>query len=423
MSVSSGEYWLISAPGEKGANDAWDKLNRATSNLSNNSKFNIPDLKVGTLDQLVGLSDDLSKLDSTAEAVTRKLVQYFGDVLEDDRSKLAENLLINNKDIKTYVTRFQWEGAKYPLKQSLKVLSEIIGKVGWYSYNCVAHTVCVDGADPYTALTRTPRNRATCAGGVDQVTQIDNDLKQKSVAYNNLKNSLASIDRKTTGSLITKDLADIVKADDFVLNSEYLQTLMVVVPKLNAKEWEQRYATFTSMVVPGSSRLITEEGEHALYSVTLFKKVIDEFKMVARENKFIVRDFVYDEESLKAGKSERDKLVAEKQRQYAPLIRWLKINFGEIFAAYIHVKALRVFVESVLRYGLPVNFQAAVVEPSKGSQKKLRAELHKLYIHLDGSAAGPIDTLEDSPALMSLGVNEYYPYVFFKLNLDFVDKK
>lgn len=46
MSVSSGEYWLISAPGEKGANDAWDKLNRATSNLSSNSKFNIPDLKV-----------------------------------------------------------------------------------------------------------------------------------------------------------------------------------------------------------------------------------------------------------------------------------------------------------------------------------------------------------------------------------------
>ncbi|WKY08058.1 hypothetical protein Q1695_007508 [Nippostrongylus brasiliensis] len=384
MSVSSGEYWLISAPGEKGANDAWDKLNRATSNISNNSKFNIPDLKVGTLDQLVGLSDDLTKLDTTAEGVTRKLVQYFGEVLEDDRSKLAENLLINGKDMKTYVTKFQWEGAKYPLKQSLKVLSEIIGK---------------------------------------QVTQIDNDLKQKSLTYNNLKNSLASIDRKTTGSLITKDLADIVKAEDFVLNSEYLQTLMVVVPKLSAKEWLQKYSTFTSMVVPGSTRLITEEGDHALYSVTLFKKVIEEFKNIARENKFIVRDFVYDEESLKAGKSERDKLVAEKQRQYAPLIRWLKINFGEIFAAYIHVKALRVFVESVLRYGLPVNFQAVVVEPSKGSQKKLRAELHKLYIHLDGSAAGPIDTLEDSPALMSLGVNEYYPYVFFKLNLDFVERK
>ena len=62
-----------------------------------------------------------------------------------------------------------------------------------------------------------------------------------------------------------------------------------------------------------------------------------------------MRDFVYDEQSLKSGKDERDKLLHEKQKQYAPLVRWLKINFGEIFSAYVHVKALRVFVESVLR--------------------------------------------------------------------------
>lgn len=83
--------------------------------------------------------------------------------------------------------------------------------------------------------------------------------------------------------------------------------------------------------------------------------------------------------------------MQEKQRQYAPLVRWLKINFGEIFSAYIHVKALRVFVESVLRFGLPVNFQAAIMEPHKGAPKKLRTELNKLYGHLDGTAAGPID--------------------------------
>lgn len=66
--------------------------------------------------------------------------------------------------------------------------------------------------------------------------------------------------------------------------------------------------------------------------------------------RFIVRDFVYDEQSLKAGKNERDKLQQEKAKQYAPLVRWLRINFGEIFSAYVHVKALRVFVESVLRW-------------------------------------------------------------------------
>jgi V-type H+-transporting ATPase subunit C len=50
-----------------------------------------------------------------------------------------------------------------------------------------------------------------------------------------------------------------------------------------------------------------------------------------------------------AGKNERDKLTAEKQRQFGPLVRWLKINFSELFSAFVHVKALRVFVESVLR--------------------------------------------------------------------------
>lgn len=32
-----------------------------------------------------------------------------------------------------------------------------------------------------------------------------------------------------------------------------------------------------------------------------------------------------------------------------PLVRWLRVNFGESFIAYIHVKALRLYVESVLR--------------------------------------------------------------------------
>lgn len=33
-----------------------------------------------------------------------------------------------------------------------------------------------------------------------------------------------------------------------------------------------------------------------------------------------------------------------------PLLRWLKVNFSEAFIAWIHIKALRVFVESVLRW-------------------------------------------------------------------------
>ncbi|KAK2711776.1 hypothetical protein QYM36_012782, partial [Artemia franciscana] len=50
---------------------------------------------VGTLDQLVGLSDDLGKLDGFVEQVTKKLANYLGEVLENQRDKISENLLAN----------------------------------------------------------------------------------------------------------------------------------------------------------------------------------------------------------------------------------------------------------------------------------------------------------------------------------------
>ena len=55
------------------------------------------------------------------------------------------------------------------------------------------------------------------------------------------------------------------------------------------------------MIVPRSSQMITQDSEYGLFTVTLFKKVIEEFKLHAREKKFIVRDFTYNEEELAAG--------------------------------------------------------------------------------------------------------------------------
>lgn len=362
-----------------------NNLTSKQNNLCENFKFHIPDLKVGTLDQLVGLSDDLGKLDAYVEQSTRKIASYLGDVLEDQRDKLYENLQANNNDLTTYITRFQWDLAKYPTKQSLRNIADIISK---------------------------------------QVGQIDADLKTKSAAYNNLKGNLQNLEKKQTGSLLTRNLADLVKREHFILDSEYLTTLLVIVPKQMVNDWNTNYEKITDMIVPRSSQLIIQDNDYALCTVTLFKKVVDEFKLHARERKFVVREFTYNEEELAAGKNEITKLVTDKKKQFGPLVRWLKVNFSECFCAWIHVKALRVFVESVLRYGLPVNFQAILIHPSKKNTKRLRDVLLQLYGHLDGSAAssgGNADNV-DIPGL-GFGQSEYYPYVYYKLNIDMVDSK
>ncbi|KAM9310734.1 V-type proton ATPase subunit C 1-A-like [Pholidichthys leucotaenia] len=378
------EFWLISAPGEKTCQQTWETLMAATTRaniLSTNHKFGIPDLKVGTLDVLVGLSDELAKLDSFVESVVKKVAQYMADVLEDSRDKVQENLLANGVDLVTYITRFQWDMAKYPIKQSLKNISEIISK---------------------------------------QVTQIDNDLKSRASAYNNLKGNLQNLERKNTGSLLTRSLADIVKKEHFVLDSEYLITLLVVVPKTGYADWRRAYETLAEMVVPRSSDLLVEDGDSGLFSVTLFRKAMDDFKHKARENKFTVRDFQYNEEEMKADKEEMTRLSTDKKKQYGPLVRWLKVNFSEAFIAWIHIKALRVFVESVLRYGLPVNFQAMLLQPNKKTMKRLREVLNDLYKHLDSSAAAIIDSTMDIPGL-NLSQQEYYPYVYYKIDCNLLD--
>ncbi|ELT96241.1 hypothetical protein CAPTEDRAFT_179819 [Capitella teleta] len=382
------EFWLISAPGNKTCQQTWDAMNNLTAkqyNLSTNHKFHVPDLKVGTLDVLVGLSDDLGKLDVFVEQVTRKVAAYLGDVLEDQKTKLQENLLANGMDLATYLTRYQWDMAKYPIRQSLKNIADIISK---------------------------------------QVTQIDTDLKAKAAAYNNLKGSLQSLERKSTGSLLTRNLADLVKKEDFVLESEYLATLLVVVPQSLRRDWSDKYEALADMVVPGSSRLIFEDGEHCLFTVSLFKRVVDEYKHHCRENKFVVRDFTYNEEELMAGKSEYSKLASDKKKQFGPLVRWLKVNFSEVFTAWIHVKALRCFVESVLRYGLPVNFQAMLLRPNKKTMKKLKELLNDHFQHLDNSTfaggAGTFDAL-DIPGLAS--GHDYFPYVFYSINIDMIEHR
>lgn len=379
------DFWLISAPGEKTCQQTWEIMNNLTArqhNLSANWKFHIPDLKVGTLDVLVGLSDELGKLDAFCEGVTRKVAHYLGEVLEDQRDKLLDNLTANGMELGTYLTRFQWDMAKYPIKQSLKSIADIIAK---------------------------------------QVSQIDTDLKTKSSAYNSLKGNLQSLERKSTGSLLTRNMADLVKKEDFVLDSEYLTTVLVIVPKIAYRDWQTKYETLSDMVVPRSSRLLHEDNEHGLFTVTLFKKVVDEYKHHCRTNKFIVRDFTYNEEELLAGKNELTKLATDKKKQFGPLVRWLKVNFSEAFTAWIHVKALRVFVESVLRYGLPVNFQAILMKPNKKTSRRLREMLNQLYSHLDNSAyTGAAGEVMDIPGL-NVGQGDYYPYVHYSLNIDMVE--
>nr|XP_048295720.1 V-type proton ATPase subunit C 2 isoform X2 [Myodes glareolus] len=425
------EFWLISAPGDKENLQALERMNNVTSksNLSHNTKFAIPDFKVGTLDSLVGLSDELGKLDTFAESLIKKMAQSVVEVMEDSKGKVHENLLANGVDLPSFVTHFEWDMAKYPAKQPLMSVVDTLAK---------------------------------------QLAQIETDLKSRTAAYSVLKANLENLEKKSTGNLFTRTLSDIVSKEDFVLDSEYLTTLLVIVPKSSYAQWQKTYESLSDMVVPRSTKLIAEDNEAGLFTVTLFRKVTEDFKVKAKENKFIVREFYYDEKEIKREREEMTRLLSDKKHQYqtscvalkkgsatyrdhkvkvtplgnparpaagqtdrdresegegeGPLLRWLKVNFSEAFIAWIHIKALRVFVESVLRYGLPVNFQAVLLQPQKKSAtKRLREVLNSVFRHLDEvAAASLLDASVEIPGLQ-LSNQDYFPYVYFHIDLSLLD--
>nr|XP_020738845.1 V-type proton ATPase subunit C 2 isoform X8 [Odocoileus virginianus texanus] len=149
-----------------------------------------------------------------------------------------------------------------------------------------------------------------------QLAQIETDLKSRTAAYNTLKTNLENLEKKSMGNLFTRTLSDIVSKEDFVLDSEYLITLLVIVPKPSYVQWQKTYESLSDMVVPRSTKLIAEDKEGGLFTVTLFRKVIDDFKTKAKENKFTVREFYYDEKEIKREREEMTRLLSDKKQQY-----------------------------------------------------------------------------------------------------------
>lgn len=82
------------------------------------------------------------------------------------------------------------------------------------------------------------------------------------------------------------------------------------------KEWVDQYETITDMVVPRSTVKIAEDDEYALFTVTLFQRIVDEFTAKAREKKFIVRDFKWNPELLSDEKKKYQEIVATEKEQW-----------------------------------------------------------------------------------------------------------
>ena len=166
------------------------------------------------------------------------------------------------------------------------------------------------------------------------------------------------------GNLATRSLISIVDPALLIKDSEYLDSHLVAVPNSLVKGFMKSYETISPMVVPRSSIKISSDDEFTLFMVTTFKKYSQEFIHKCRESKWTPRDFKFVENGQEEEKKETERVGRDEKKLWGEALRLGRTGWGESVMIWVHVLALRVFVETVLRYGLPLDFVCGLVKVS-----------------------------------------------------------
>ncbi|KAF1357060.1 hypothetical protein BDV97DRAFT_307631 [Delphinella strobiligena] len=393
--MSKASFFLVSLPTSiSPSNDRDEALtalrSTVTTDNGDTSPFAIPSFKIGTLDALVQQADDLGKLSNGCEAVVGKVADSLNSLLEGDADKISQQKTVNDKPVEHYLASFTWNKVKYRAEKPISELIDILQK---------------------------------------EIASIDSDIKSKFNQYNTTKTNLASQQRSRTGNLSQRSLASIVNPRELLAPdaSEYLQQHLLAIPNNLVKDYLKTYESLTQMVVPRSSTELAKDDEFTLFAVIVFKKFSPDFVHKCREKRWIPREWKFTEGGAEAEAKELDKLEKEERRVWGEALRLSRTGYSDAVMAWIHVLALRVFVETVLRYGLPLSFACGLVKTDPKRGKKAKANLDAAYSHLGGNAFGKDKkgrvTKDDSAMsteIQSIGgsnAENYNAYVFYEFEI------
>lgn len=99
---------------------------------------------------------------------------------------------------------------------------------------------------------------------------------------------------------------------------------------------------------------------YALYVLVVLKKYVEAFKGACKERRVVVRDFTLMPGAAGAAGKAGDALARETAGALSLLKDVSRARYEEVVSLWMHAKAVRVFVESVLKYALPVSFTAVL---------------------------------------------------------------
>ncbi len=184
--------------------------------------------------------------------------------------------------------------------------------------------------------------------------------------------------------------------------------MLVVVNPRKERDFLDSYfaedAKNDTTVVPGSARKlnIDDTDNNLLYRVVVFQKHPNS-TMPRQIGNCIARQFSYNKEEYLKLQAEKETLQKEKEALEVKMLKSFTVYFSQLYKRSLHLKIIRLFIDGVLRFGIPPQFLISAADFGSNEKKQI-TKLSKLYEKPgEEGLYGDKEAIGDS--------EDYYPFV------------
>lgn len=254
-----------------------------------------------------------------------------------------------------FIKEFSWDDPKFPRSKGLMKIAEIIQS---------------------------------------RVKSIDADIKQFMEDYGEVAGTLSTLVKNKGANFMTADMSEViyqavdegrVEASIFIRDdSTFLTNMLVVVPERKEREFLQNYVfedeKNDTASVPGSAHFtgLQDAEGNKIFRVALFHK-FPEFNRPRTIGNFTCKQFEYNKEQYEKDQERIIELTKEKKELGEKLLRRCHLTYSELFICCIHLKIMRVYIDGILRFGIPPTFTISILE-THGEERKIFKNMTEVLI-------------------------------------------
>ena len=368
--------------------------------------LDVPNLRVGALDVVLCMSDELQKVDSALSALLRKAERQVaethflhtqgaggpaGAATSGVAAASTVAMAVDEVSVQEYLEHFEWDSGAWDEMEALQQLAGQMREAG---------------------------------------EAADRELRRHAAGYSDALARLTALEKAKTGTLMTAQLEAVltqqVLADSGVSaclvppDSEYLRSVVFILPKSLEAEFLDTYESLdpsglpvtdeagnvvgaSSPIVPRSAVRLMQDRDYVAFHVAIMAKFQDSIAADAKKRRWALRNVDWEA----AGAADDREALSQLSAEVVDALKVWRLTagrtFSTLYSTLVHVKVLTAFVNAVLNYGLPAVYTYCLVRVDRSAAPAVAQAITAATVSNHGDSHAAEDDAADAAFLAATG--------------------